>query len=61
MNEHHESWNKISKDIYDYLELKIPDVPKVTKLEIASFLTCMHALTWYDRCNGLERKLRTKE
>ena len=49
------SWKKISENILDYLNAKIPDVPEVTRQEIAVHFSSTMAITVYDAYEGWTR------
>lgn len=49
------SWDKVSKNILDYLNAKIPDVPEVTRQEIAVHFSSTMAITVYDAYEGWAR------
>ena len=49
------SWEAISKNILDYLNVKIPDVPEVTRQEIAVHFSSTMAITLYDAYEGWAR------
>ena len=51
------SWKKISENILDYLNAKIPDVPEVTRQEIAVHFSSTMAITVYDAYEGWTRDL----
>ena len=49
------SWNNITEKILDYLNAKIPDVPEVTRQEIAVHFSSTMAITVYDAYEGWAR------
>lgn len=50
-----DSWKKVSESILEYLNAKIPDVPEVTRQEIAVHFSSTMAIEVYDAYAGWTR------
>lgn len=50
------SWENITEKILDYLNAKIPDVPEITRQEIAVHFSSTMAITVYDAYEGCQSK-----
>lgn len=50
-----DSWKGVTENLLDYLNAKIPEVPEVTRQEIAVHFSSTMAITVYDAYEGWTR------